>query len=232
MDLIIGALVVLGGVIWAAFAGREKKPDEMEYLPSDPVIPPKTPVSDEVEPEPTPIAPPPTPAPVAPPVAASTPAVIPGWDTQKKAFKSVRMLCDEAGLSLAKTIPVHLNGKLIGHFAPKDIICACIMQESGFQNYYLSGPRKGAPVKFENKEGGKIWSTDWGIVQINDTKGWHIGPGLPFASVQSVLDNPAKAVQYMIKKYKEGRLSLWSSYKFNHYKEHLLPNSPMWKLRS
>ena len=134
------------------------------------------------------------------------------WGTAKEAYHSVRVLCDEAGLSLAQ----------------KNLICACIYQESGFLNYRAPG----VPTKFENKEDSKVWSTDWGICQINDTKGWHIGPGLPFPTVGYVLDHPEKAVAYMIKMLRMGKLFLWSSYKFGDYKQWLVPSSPMWKLKS
>lgn len=153
----------------------------------------------------------------------TVPSTVPGpstvpsglsWETQKGAFKLTRIMCDGAGLTLQE----------------KDVICACIYQESTFLNHV----RPGVPTKFENKdkETGKVWSTDWGICQINDTKGWHIGPGLQFPSVQYVLDHPEKAVAYMIKMQKAGKLSLWSSYKFGHYKKWLSPTSQMWSLRS
>src|SRR3990167_5260477 len=49
---------------------------------------------------------------------------------------------------------------------------------------------------------GKIWSTDWGLVQVNDTKNWHIGKGLRFSSVEDVLTNPEKAVRWVIDVYR------------------------------
>lgn len=171
----------------------------------DPVIPAPIPVHTVPEAPVSPVAPPlPSPAPIPPKLS---------WRTAPEAYLSTRILCDEYGLSLAN----------------KNIICACIYQESNFLNYL----RPGVPTKFENRDEatGRVWSTDWGICQINDTKGWHIGPGLPFPSVQYVLDNPEKAVRYMIRMFQKGKLSLWSSYKFGHYKKWLKPGSPMWALK-
>lgn len=150
--------------------------------------------------------------PPEPPKPVEPPAPKYSWTTQKGAYKLTRIMCDEMGLTLTQ----------------KNILCACLYQESRFMNRYPNGK----PVTNANVgRDGKIWSTDWGIAQINDTKGWHIGPKLPFPSVQYVLDHPEKAVEYMIKMYKAGKLNLWSSYKFGHYKKWLLPNSPMWGLK-
>lgn len=226
LELIAIGAGVLALAIWAGLAGREKKPDEMEYIPPLPPEPPKPPPPEEVKPEPVPEPTPP------PPPKPEPPAGLPGFATQAAAFKSTRMICDEMGIPTAKDRAVYLKGKLIGYFSLKDIICACIFQESEFQSYYLSGPKKGQPVKFENVKNGKVWSTDWGIVQINDTEGWHIGPGLPFKNVQEVLTSPEKCIRYMVRMAKIGKLSLWSSYKGNHYQQHLVPGSRMWKLRT
>ena len=100
----------------------------------------------------------------------------------------------------------------------KNTLCACIYQESRFLNTAVG----------KNKN-----STDWGIVQVNDTKGWHIGTGLQFPSVQYVLENPEKCVRWMIRTYKStGTLTPWASYTSGAYKQWLLPASPMWKLKS
>lgn len=177
----------------------KKKVDEMEYIP--PVIIP-------LPPEPLPTKPEPMPE-------------VFDWTTAQGAYHATRVLCDTMGVPYAKTYLV--EGR---YYSLKDIICACLFQESGFLNYKAPG----VPTKFDNKSGGVIWSTDWGIAQINDHKGWHIGPGLYFSSVDDVLTHPPKAVGYLIKMALAGRLSLWSSYKFKDYVPHLRPGSPMWKL--
>ena len=127
------------------------------------------------------------------------------WDTQQHCYHNVRVLCDLSGLTLAQ----------------KDVICACIYHESRFEN----------SAKFENKDGnGKVWSTDWGICQINDY--WHVTRYPDFPSVAYILANPAKAVQFMIDAYKRGALGEWVSYSSGAYKQWLAPNSPMWGLAS
>lgn len=103
---------------------------------------------------------------------------------------SVRVLCDDMGLTVAE----------------KNVIAACVMQESGFMNLLPDG----TPVFHENMVGSRLASTDWGIVQCNDY--WHIGPKSDFPSVQYVVDNPEVMVRWMIQLSKEGKLNLWASY--------------------
>lgn len=156
--------------------------------------------------------PPPPPEPVLP-----TTAPILTWGTQKEAYHSTRVVCDEMGLPLQKTVLV--NGRW---YFPKDIICACIYQESRFLNTAVG----------KNKDkNGNLLSTDWGLVQVNDTPGWHIGPGLRYSSVQDVLDNPERGVRWMVNEYKRtGKLAPWTSYTSRAYEKHLVPTSPMWAL--
>lgn len=151
--------------------------------------------------------------PVAPVVEAPNEPQILFWDTQKDAWHSVGVLCDNAGLS----------------YKDKTDIRACIYQESEFENRYMSGPKIGQPVSHPNlNKDGSLSSTDWGIVQINDW--FHIGIGKDFSSVDFVVANPDKAVGFMIEMSKIGQLGLWSSYKTGVYKVHLVPSSPMWLL--
>lgn len=177
----------------------------------------------------TPVA---APADPSEPVAPNPDALAPDWGSQERAYHNTRVLCDLAGLPTSKTIAV--NG---AYFAPKDIICACLYEESEFLNYYSSGQ----PVTHQNykqddegrlildEHGNKILlSTDFGLVQINDF--WHIGPGKDFPSVAFVLANPDKAVEFMIEMYKAEKLGLWVSYSSGDYKKNLLPTSGMWKL--
>lgn len=119
------------------------------------------------------------------------------WDTPANARHSVRVICDEEGLT----------------WEQKEIIAACIKQESAFKNW----------VKCENKDkDGKVWSTDHGICQINDY--WNIGKNRPFPSVEYVMDNPDKVVRWMIKMMRAGKLSLWASYSSGAYKKYINNN--------
>jgi len=112
------------------------------------------------------------------------------FSTPKAACHSVRVICDEEGLTVAQ----------------KNIIAQVISCESGFKN----------TAKLENKKDGKTWSTDWGICQINDF--YHIGSGKSFPSVEYVLERPDKVVRWMIRQYKAGRLSMWVCYSKGMYK--------------
>lgn len=134
-----------------------------------------------------------TPLPPAPPTPVPTPAPKYQWDTSQLARHSIRVICDEQGLSLAN----------------KNLITAVIQAESGFYNY-----KDGKPLKRLNfkKDGVTLSSTDWGICQINDTPTWHIGKGLYFASVDDVMANPDKAVRFMIAMLKADKLNLWVAY--------------------
>ncbi len=127
---------------------------------------------------------------VQPPVTTA-PAPKYLWDTVIDARYSVRLIADEEGLTVAE----------------KNLICACIQQESNFKNTAVG----------RNYKDGKLLSTDWGIVQVNDY--WNIGLGKRWTSVQQVLDNPDKAVKWMIACYKQGNLSMWASYSSGAYKK-------------
>lgn len=161
-----------------------------------PPMPEAPPVSPKTAPEPT----------IQVPVAPST--VLASWGTQKGAWHLVRVQCDNAGLSLAE----------------KNVICACIYQESQFYNYLPSGK----PTLHENVVNGVLASTDFGICQINDY--WHVKKYPDFPSSQYILDHPEKAVQFMIDAYKHGTLKQWVSYSSNAFQTWLKPDSPMWNL--
>lgn len=142
------------------------------------------------------IAPTPTiPTPVQPePVQV---IVEPNWNTRRGARKETRILCDSAGLT----------------FQQKNDICACIFQESGF----LTNPK---PNQNKDKATGEVWSTDYGIVQVNTY--FNIGVGKEFASVEEVLTNPSKCVQWMINTLKStGELQPWASWTTGAYKQWL-----------
>lgn len=113
------------------------------------------------------------------------------WSTPIAARHSVRLICDEERMT----------------WQEKNLICAVIQGESGFDNN----------ATCKNTNG----TTDWGICQINDNRRYWIGPGLYFKSVQEVLQNPDKAVRFMIKLYRQGLLHYWIAYKNGSYKRYM-----------
>lgn len=115
------------------------------------------------------------------------------WDTKEDARHSVRVMCDNAGLSVRE----------------KNIICAVIQAESNFDINAIN----------KNIQGGKVMSTDWGICQINDY--YHIGTGKFFTSVDEVLTVPEKSVSFIIQQYKLGNLTWWIAYRNGSYKKYL-----------
>lgn len=116
------------------------------------------------------------------------------WDNALNSRHSVRVICDEMNLRLDE----------------KNLITACIRQESNFNNGAI-GRNKDAS--------GKVLSTDWGLCQINDF--YQIGQGKYWSSVTQVVNNPDKAVKWMISMYKQGHLNLWVSYSSGAYKQWL-----------
>jgi hypothetical protein len=120
------------------------------------------------------------------------------WDTPEHSRYNVRKICDEMGLSAAE----------------KNLICACIFQESGFLN---------TAVCHNKNSKGEVISSDHGIVQINTR--WHIGEGKTFPSVEYVVNNPEIMVRWMISMYKKGLLRLWVSYTSGAYKRWLVQES-------
>lgn len=133
----------------------------------------------------------------------SVDTLAPDWSTQQNAYHNVRVLCDLANLNVTE----------------KNLICACVYQESRFKNSALNNNKNAQ---------GQIVSTDYGICQVNDY--YHIGQGKDFPSVQYVLDNPDKVVQWMISMYQHGLLKQWVSYSSGAYQQWLSQHSPMWLL--
>lgn len=160
--------------------------------PVAPVAPPVPPVPPHPAPEP--------PKPVEPPKPSyndilHSSTLFPEWDTVEKSRHNVRAICDQEGLTLTQ----------------KNELCATVGAESGWQSYYLSGPQKGKPVIKENRSpNGKVWSTDYGIAQINTH--YHIGPGKSFPSSKYVLDNPEACIRWMCKQWKAGNAKWWVAY--------------------
>ncbi len=148
---------------------------------------------------------------VEPPVAPVVPQDVPkyDWSTPATARHSTRLICDDEGLPLARDISV--NGKF---YQLKDILCACVMQESGFHPLAIGK---------KNTNG----TQDFGLAQYNNGKNakgvpYWIGPGAAFSSVEEVLDNPEKNVRVMARCFKMGEAGLWSSYKTGAYKKWLI----------
>lgn len=147
-----------------------------------------------------------------PPIMPDVDTLVP-WTDQKSYYHNVGVLCDLSGLT----------------FAQKDIVRRCIYIESRFRDYYSDG----SPVKNGNKDKtGAVWSTDWGLVQINDWPDFkHIGPGCLFSSVADVLSHPQRAAQYMVDIMKStGHLQPWASYTSGEYLN--VPNSALEALKS
>lgn len=157
------------------------------------------------------VIPNPTPMPTPAPEPVPAPEIL-LWDTPQNAYHATRVVCDEVGLT----------------FDQKEILCACVYQESQFRNYKAPG----IPTTNGNKDkNGKVWSTDYGIAQVNDY--WNIGPGKPFPSVSYVLTYPEEVIRWMAGIYKKtGALQPWASYTSGAYKPWLKPNSPMRALKT
>lgn len=166
-----------------------------------PVVP--TPAPKPVDP-PKPVEPPkPAPQPTYDEILHSS-ELFPTWDTVEKSRHNVRAICDQEGLTLKQ----------------KNDLCATVGAESGWQSYYLSGPKKGKPVTKENlAPNGRVWSTDYGIAQINSH--YHIGPGNTFPSAQYVLDNPEACIRWMCNEWKAGNAKWWIAYKNGSYRKFL-----------
>lgn len=138
-----------------------------------------------------------------PPTQSNPDILVTDWSLPSNAYHNTRVLCDLAGLTLDE----------------KNLICACVFQESQFKNT--------AVCRNKNAQG-VVTSSDWGICQINDW--YHIGIGKDFSTVDYVVANPDKCIQWMIAMYQHGMLKQWVSYSSGAYKQWLLPNSPMWRL--
>lgn len=116
------------------------------------------------------------------------------WDTKENIRHSIRVICDEEKLP----------------FELKNILTACVQQESGFN---LNA------IGINRNKAGTITSRDWGLVQINDY--YHIGPGKDFSTSEYVLSHPEACVRWMVKLFKAGKMHLWASYTSGAYKKYL-----------
>lgn len=111
------------------------------------------------------------------------------WSTKSATRHSCRVIMDEYNLK----------------WAQKDLLCAVIQAESGFN----------VKAKNVNTNG----SVDWGICQINDT--YWIGQGKYFASPEEVLNYPEKSVRFMVEQYLQGNLKWWYGFTNQSYKRYL-----------
>lgn len=110
-----------------------------------------------------------------------TPAPRYDWSTPEAARHSLRVICDEEGLTVAQ----------------KNLMSQVVHCESGYNIH----------ARHYNLVGGKVVSTDFSICQINDH--YHIGPGKDFPSVEYVINNPEAQVRWMCTMVKEGKINLW-----------------------
>lgn len=198
--LVLGIIAALSGIISVVlcrgyYKNKQFEDPEILYIPTLPMEDPK-----------------PAPAPVPVPVTVPTPSMPKYlWDTVGNARHSVRVICDEEGLTVDQ----------------KNDLCATVGAESGWQSYYLSGPKKGQPVKLDNVKGGVVWSTDWGIAQVNDW--FNIKQGFSpaeaalrhFPTHQYVLDNPEACIRWMCTQWKAGNADWWIAHKNGSYKKFL-----------
>lgn len=117
------------------------------------------------------------------------------WNTPENARHSIRVICDETGLT----------------YNQKQILTACVYVESGFYNFRPDGK----PTTHKNPS-----STDWGIIQVNDW--YHIGAGKTWPSVDYVMAHPDEMVRWMAKTMKRtNALTPWVSYTSGAYKKWL-----------
>lgn len=125
------------------------------------------------------------------------------WSVPSHAYHNTRVVCDQLGLTVNE----------------KNLICACIYQESQFNN---------AAICRNRNTQGDVTSTDWGLCQINDW--FHVIQTKDFPSVEYILSNPEAVVTWMIGMYQKGQLRQWVSYSSGAYMHWLKANSPMWRL--
>lgn len=136
---------------------------------------------------------------VPPPAPTTPPASKYLWVLPADVKHSVRVICDEEGLSVAD----------------KNILDACVHQESQYDTKVISKP---------NKNG----TRDYGLCQFNDGKNaagkaYWIGAGAAFATTDEVLSNPEKCVRIMAREFKRGEAGKreWVSYASGAYKKYL-----------
>lgn len=175
----------------------DKLPSHLFYEPTpepQPLSQPLSLMAPGVPQEPSPaLQPVSTPTPVTePPRPQIQPSNTLLWDTPANARHSLRVICDEEGLTLEQ----------------KNTLCATVTVESGFHihathpNYAFHGGVK------------QLMSTDWGICQWND---WYHSKEI---TPEEAMNNPEKAVRLMCAYWKRGQRNQWVAYSsglFKHY---------------
>lgn len=147
-------------------------------------------------PTPPPIVEPATTTPVTEPPMATTTLQ---WDTRENIIHSIRVIADEEGLPLART--VNIGGKL---YQLKDTLQATIQGESDFN---LNAINRNYAFKANGEK--YIASTDYGLCQWNDF--YHKNEITP----DEALHNPEKACRLMARYWKQGEKyrRQWIAYK-------------------
>ena len=157
-------------------------------------------MQEEIVPDQNNVSPAPIPStyPEAVPTTTFTPPV-PAfyWNTPEAAQHSVRVICDQEGLTFNMSM---------GQYSMKIILLACVQIESGFNTN---------AIHYNHDGQGNISSTDFGIAQINDF--WNIGTGKPFPSSDYVLQNPEACIRFMCKQFLAGNAKLWCSFSSGAY---------------
>lgn len=116
------------------------------------------------------------------------------WDTPENARHSVRLICDEEGLT----------------WQQKEDMSSTVHCESG----YLTGI-----IHPNLDKNGKLSTTDYGICQWNDW--WHwIKNNIHEISPDEALHNPEKAVRLMCQYVKWGLLTQWVCFESGMYKHY------------
>jgi hypothetical protein len=135
--------------------------------------------------------------------------LLPDWSVTVSAHHNVRVLCDLEGLSYVRNIPVVMPDGTTQLWSQKDILTACVMEESGFHINAVNHN-----YVFEN--GVRILSsTDNGLCQWNDYfHGKEITP-------DQALHDPEMAVRLMCSYWKTGKMAQWCSYSSGEYRKWL-----------
>lgn len=164
----------------------------------------KQPSMSPIQPNPAPVPENP-PQPQPEPVASYLTTILP-WISQKNNYHNVGVIADIVGLTPVQKLTLR----------------GCIFQESRF----LTNPK---PNENIDPKTGQVWSTDYGITQVNDY--WNIGPGKQYPNVLYVLNNPQICVENMAKVLKEtGQLKPWASFTSGAYIHWIKTGSPMFEL--
>ena len=141
-------------------------------------FPKKKTIVPENVPEPAPLIP------LAPDADPPLPEYL--WNTPSEVRHSVRLICDEEGLTVKQ----------------KNDLCATVECES-------SGFNTKAVHENRSKTNGALLSTDWGLCQWNDLWHWKKAQDI---SPDDALNNPEKALRLMCKFWKLGLANSWVCY--------------------